>query len=315
MMDKDKPKKPEGIFLTIGSKQKKEFIGPEWKNGKKESAAAIEPKKEEEEFQWLFPEEGEQKADVIEQYATMQKTTAKRATGKLFIIVMSAVIVGVLLGYALVKVVTQKEEGRPQAILKEEKPVKEREVTTPKAAPSAKSEKNSLFSIETAVVQGGVFSTEDGANSMKQKMSDLGLPAEAVLQNGQYLILLAASSTIETAKLIEGIYGTAGADTYTKQLAISPSKKLEESSGEMAALFSSIAEESGKKAAGLEADKNKLKEAESKLDAVKVEPSDETSAELKKLLTGALTEAKSNQPQAAKAAQEKLLAFLAVYSQ
>ncbi|RJS59840.1 hypothetical protein [Bacillus sp. PK3_68] len=193
--------------------------------------------------------------------------------------------------------------------------MKEREVTTPKAAPPAKSEKNSLFSIETAVVQGGVFSTEDAANSVKQKMNGLGLPAEAVLQNGQYLILLAASSTIETAKLIEGIYGTAGADTYTKQLAISPSKKLEESSGEMAALFSSIAEESGKKAAGLEADKNKLKEAESKLDAVKVEPSDETSAELKKLLTGALTEAKSNQPQAAKAAQEKLLAFLAVYSQ
>ena len=313
MMDKDNPKKPQGIFLTIGGKKTK-FVRQEWKKGETESAAALEPKKNEEEFQWMFPDETEQKEDVLKQYVPVQKTAAKRGTGRLFMIVISAVVVGVLLGYALVKIVTQqKAETTPQAILKEE-PKKEKEVAIPAAPEAPKTEKTPLLPIEAAVVQGGVFSTKEAADSVKQQMKDLGLPAEAVRQNGQYLILMATSSTVETAKLMGSLYQAAGADTYAKQMSISPSQDLPKEAEEMAALFSIIAEESGKTAAGLGSDKNKLEEAEKRLEAVKLSSSDETSAKLKQLLKEALTEAKSDQPQAAKAAQEKLLAFLAVFS-
>ncbi|KMY54905.1 hypothetical protein AC623_13970 [Bacillus sp. FJAT-27231] len=316
MMDKDNPKKRQELFLTIGGKKKTKVVTQEWKKGETESAAAIEPKKNEDEFQWLLPEETERKEDVLTQYVPVQKAAAKRATGRIFIVVISAVLVGVLLGYSLVKIVTQQKEGAaPPAILKEEKAKQEREVAAPVAPAAPKTEKTALLPLEMAVVQGGVFSTKEAADSVKQQVKDLGLPAESVRQNGQYFVLLAAASTVETAKAVGGLYQTAGADTYAKQVSISPAQGLSEEAGEMAVLFSIAAEESGKTAAGLSADKSKLEEAEKKLETVKVPSSDEASAKLKQLLTEALTEAKSDQPQAAKAAQEKLLAFLAVYSE
>lgn len=315
-MDKENPKKQSSIFVTIGSKQKKELAGQEWDNGKKESAAAIEPKKEEEEFQWLFPEKTEQKEEAIQQYASMQQPAAKQATGKLLIIVISAVCVGVLLGYALVKVVTQKEEPARHAILQEEKQEKVKEKENTAAVPAApKGKGTSLSSIEPAVVQGGVFSTKEAAEAVKRQINELGLPAEAVQQNGQYIVLLATASTVETAKLIGELYKASGADTYAKQVTVSPSQPLGEAAGEIAALFPAVAEESGKQAAGRKGDQAELQKAEKALTAMDVQSNDRTAVQLKKLLTEALTEAKSDQPQAAKAAQEKLLAFLSVYSQ
>ncbi|MED0666334.1 hypothetical protein P4T04_08430 [Bacillus badius] len=316
MMDKENPKKQSSIFVTIGSKQKKELAGQEWDNGKKESAAAIEPKKEEEEFQWLFPEKTEQKEEAIQQYASVQQPAAKQATGKLLIIVISAVCVGMLLGYALVKVVTQKEEPARHAILQEEKQEKVKEKENMAAAPAAPKGKGaSLSSIEPAVVQGGVFSTKEAAEAVKRQINELGLPAEAVQQNGQYIVLLAAASTVETAKLIGELYKASGADTYAKQVTVSPSQPLGEAASEIAALFPAVAEESGKQAAGRKGDQAELQKAEKALTAMDVQSNDRTAVQLKKLLTEALTEAKSDQPQAAKAAQEKLLAFLSAYSQ
>ncbi|MED4716387.1 hypothetical protein [Bacillus badius] len=316
MMDKENPKKQSSIFVTIGSKPKKELAGQEWDNGKKESAAAIEPKKEEEEFQWLFPEKTEQKEEAIQQYASMQRPAAKQATGKLLIIVISAVCVGVLLGYALVKVVTQKEEPARHAILQEEKQEKVKEKENTAAVPAApKGKGTSLSSIEPAVVQGGVFSTKEAAEAVKRQINGLDLPAEAVQQNGQYIVLLATASTVETAKMIGELYKASGADTYAKQVTVSSSQPLGEAAGEIAALFPAVAEESGKQVAGRKGDQLELQKAEKALTAMDVQSNDRTAVQLKKLLTEALTEAKSDQPQAAKAAQEKLLAFLSVYSQ
>ncbi|KAB7708614.1 hypothetical protein F9802_00185 [Bacillus aerolatus] len=313
----DKPKKSQDIFLTIGDNKKKqerkELIVPDWKKGSTESAAAAEPKKEEEEFQWIFPEETERKEDVLEQYVSLKRPAAKWTAGKLFIIVVSAVLIGLLLGYAMVKVVTQKEEVPPQAILKEAKV--EKEAPAPAAPATPKAAGTPLLPVEMAVVQGGVFSTKEAAAVMEKQLASKGLPAEVVTQNDQHIILLAASSTVETAKLIGSTYETAGAAVYAKQTSIAPAENLQETAGELAALFPVIAEESGKKSAGVPADLNKLQEAEQKLQAVNIPSKDETSAKLKQLLTEALTEAKSDQPQAAKAAQEKLLAFLAVYGQ
>ncbi|KIL75486.1 Stage II sporulation protein B [Bacillus badius] len=315
-MDKENPKKQSSIFVTIGSKPKKELAGQEWDNGKKESAAAIEPKKEEEEFQWLFPEKTEQKEEAIQQYASMQRPAAKQATGKLLIIVISAVCVGVLLGYALVKVVTQKEEPARHAILQEEKQEKVKEKENTAAVPAApKGKGTSLSSIEPAVVQGGVFSTKEAAEAVKRQINGLDLPAEAVQQNGQYIVLLATASTVETAKMIGELYKASGADTYAKQVTVSSSQPLGEAAGEIAALFPAVAEESGKQVAGRKGDQLELQKAEKALTAMDVQSNDRTAVQLKKLLTEALTEAKSDQPQAAKAAQEKLLAFLSVYSQ
>lgn len=44
-MDKDKPKKPEGIFLTIGSKQKKSLLGQSGKMEKKRVRLPLSQKK------------------------------------------------------------------------------------------------------------------------------------------------------------------------------------------------------------------------------------------------------------------------------
>ncbi|MFK2824531.1 hypothetical protein QYG89_02310 [Bacillus sp. B190/17] len=315
----DKPKKSQGVFITIGGKKKqerKELIVQSLKKGPIESAAAAEePKKaEEEEFQWIFPNETERRDDVLKQYAPVEKAATKRATGKLFIIVISAVLIGVLFGYALVKIITQKEEAPPQAVLKEETvEQKAAAPSAPSAPTSPKTTSAMLLPLEITVVQGGVFSTKDAAASVKQQIKSVGLPAEIVAQNGQYTVLLAVSSTMETAKIVGGVYEQAGVSTYAKQTSVSPAEGLQGEAGKLAALLPVVAEESGKSAAGLSVDTGKLQEVNDQLKAIKIQANDEASAQLKKLLTAALTEAKSDQPQAAKTAQEKLLAFLSVY--
>lgn len=313
----DKPKKRPSISVTIGDKQKKqerkELEIKEWEKGSVESAAAAEPEKDEDEFEWIFPEEVEQKEEAITQYVPKQSTSSRRGIAKWIIIIASAVLIGLLLGYTMLKVVIQERGEQPQAVLKEENAS---DGSSSADVPAAeKPAAQSLSPIEASVVQGGIFSTEEAAAAMKSEITAKDIPAEVILQDGQYIVWLAVAATLDTAKMIGEAYEEGGAAVYAKQASISPSSELQSSAAELASLFPKVAEASGRRAAGRDVDSAELSALEKELGEVKVPEGDQAAAELKQLLTASLDELKGNQPQDAKAAQEKLLAFLSIYSQ
>lgn len=305
----DKPKKQQ-LSLTIsskqeGSQQKKELLVQDWQKGGRESAAAAENKKEEE-FQWVFPDEVEKKEETISLKASLHPQQARRRViGKLLFIIISAILIGLLFGYAMVNIVTQKEEAPPQAMLTE--PKQKQKSTSPTEPTTA----SLLPTIETSIVQGGVFSTKAAAEKGINRMKEEGVVAEIVQKDEQFLVVLGVSSQLATAKQLGETYRAQVADVYAKTTTISSSIKTtgEESFVEA---FSVVAEESAKTLIGLPVDKAKLTEVEKELQIEKGTQKEEVSS-LQRLLVDAVNQAKSDQPQAARAAQEKLLAFLAEY--
>ncbi|OZI11298.1 hypothetical protein CEW92_12370 [Bacillaceae bacterium SAS-127] len=305
----DKPKKQQ-LSLTIsskkeGSQQKKEFLVQDWQKGGRESAAAAENKKEEE-FQWVFPEEVEKKEETISLKASLHPQQARRRViGKLLFIIISAVLIGLLFGYAMVNIVTQKEESPSKAMLTEPK---QQQKSTNSTAPTTAS---LLPPIETSIVQGGVFSKKATAEKVMKRMKEEGVVAGIVQKDEQFLVVLGVSSQLATAKQLGEAYRAEAADVYAKTTTISSSIKTTGKES-FAKAFSVIAEESAKTLIGLPVDQAKLIEVEKELQAEKGTQKKEV-ASLQRLLVDAVNQAKSDQSQTAKAAQEKLLAFLAEY--
>ncbi|WP_338750435.1 hypothetical protein [Bacillus sp. FJAT-52991] len=305
----DKPKKQQ-LFLTISSKregdqQKKELLVQDWQKGGRESAAATESKKEEE-FQWVFPDEAEKKEEAVSLKASLnQQHARKRVIGKLLFIIISAILIGLLFGYTMVKIVTQKEEAPPQAMLKEPKKKQE------SVAPAAPATSSLLPPIEASIVQGGVFSTKAAAEKAMKRVKEEGLKAGIVRKDEQFILVLGVSAQLTTAKELGETYRANVADVYAKTINIPSSTKA---TGEetFANAFSIVAEESAKTLIGLPIDTPKLIQVEKELQAREGRKKEKI-ASLQRLLLDAVNQAKSDQPQAAQAAQEKLLAFLVAY--
>ncbi|WP_203361599.1 hypothetical protein [Bacillus sp. REN10] len=305
----DKPKK-QRLFLTISSQtkeepKKKKLPVQDWQKGGEESAAAVERDKEEE-FQWVFPDESEKKEETVSLKATLHPQHArKRVIGKLLFIIISAILIGLLFGYTMVKIVTQKEEVPPQAMLKE--PTKQQHT----AAPTSPTASSLLPSIEVSIVQGGVFSTKEAANKAMKRLNDEGAPAGIIHKDEQFIVVLGVASELATAKELGEAYRAKVDDVYAKTTTISSSTKATKAKT-LANVFLIVAEESAKTIMSLPIDKKKLAQAEKEVKNIKGTKKDEA-ALLQRLLLDAVNQAKSDQPQAAQAAQEKLLAFLAAY--
>ncbi|WP_157796246.1 hypothetical protein [Bacillus xiapuensis] len=309
----DKPNKPQTILLKVGGKKKakreeQKLIVQDWRRGGEESAAAAEPQKEEEDFQWVLASE-EEKDEALTLKAPLAKQHGrKRVVSRLLLTIIGAVLIGLLLGYGMIKIITNKEEVPPKAALKEpagQKP----DVPAPPAA--SKQQASSLPVIESAIVQGGVFSTKEGAEAEKEKARNRGIPADIVSRQGQFVLLLGVAEQMETAKFVGAAYKAEGANVFAKTETFAAADTIPNEADPLIDVFSLIAEESAKQLAGHSVDQSRLKEAKQQLE--KAATGKKESAHLKKLLSDALIQAKSDQPQAAKAAQEKLLAFLAVY--
>ncbi|MBM7648945.1 hypothetical protein JOC78_001895 [Bacillus ectoiniformans] len=319
----DKQKKNNAVFVVLGGKKKQEdetLVVQDWKKAREEASAAAEPQRDEDEFEWLLPDESsrtEGDARVLYRPEVYQEKKGKSsALGRVMLIVISAVLIGLILGYGMLKVVTQKNEGKPQATLQEEQkpaaapPAAEE---TPAKTPAAPA---SLPVLNTAIIQGGVFSTKESATTVEKATGYMGVPTALIEENGQYILILGVSQTVESAKLLSEIYKGQGADVYAKSVEWkAPTGSFSESivnqAGALAVIVPVLAEESAKVAAGVPADTEKIAKAEKELKIIQPEGKEMTG--LHKQLTAALEQIQSGQPTAGVEAQKKMLDFLSSY--
>ena len=74
--------------------------------------------------------------------------------------------------------------------------------------------------LSLAIVQEGIYSSKEGAESIKKDLNDKGIPAEVFAANGQFAIFVGVSTSVEEAKLIGNTLKSSGIDTYSKQWSI-----------------------------------------------------------------------------------------------
>ncbi|WP_404329424.1 SPOR domain-containing protein [Mesobacillus maritimus] len=80
------------------------------------------------------------------------------------------------------------------------------------------SESLELPALSTFVVQGGVFSSKDSANTAVKELEGKGINAQAVAVNGQYALLLGMASSLEDAKAVGTDLESKGAEVFSKPL-------------------------------------------------------------------------------------------------
>ncbi|WP_270583095.1 SPOR domain-containing protein [Bacillus smithii] len=222
------------IVLDGKESEKKNSITHRWNTSQKETAAAIEKNsgEENESFAWVLPEEEVQKMGEdqvfhkIEYVSTSKgkKKSGKRSVGgkqaaSLALSIVSAMIVGIMLGFVIVKVVTNADAGTP---VKQVRSSQQGTVT----AKSNKEETLVLPELSASIVQGGIFSKEEAAQEVLKKVKDKGVPAETFMQDGQYVLLLGTAGSIEDAKKLGSLWKEKKVDVYAKTFTI-PERKIQ----------------------------------------------------------------------------------------
>ncbi|MBE3569138.1 MAG: hypothetical protein IMW92_03160 [Bacillales bacterium] len=231
-MDEQKSRTIKIILDGKDSEKKKNSIAHRWKTSQKETAAAIEKNtgEENESFEWVLPEEEVPKKDQglhkIEYVSTSKgkKQSRKRSVGgkqaaSVALSIASAMIVGIMLGFVIVKVVTNTDAGTP---------VRQVHSSPQGTVPTQiKNEKMiALPELSAPIVQGGVFSKEEAAQEVLIKVKDKGVPAETFVQDGQYVLLLGTAGTMEDAKKLGSLWKEKKVDVYAKTFTI-PERKIQ----------------------------------------------------------------------------------------
>ncbi|MFD0827385.1 hypothetical protein ACT8ZR_17300 [Neobacillus sp. M.A.Huq-85] len=196
-----------------------------------ETAAAQESM--DESFEWIIPETAEHE---IEEYkivnhqknkkSTLPKiasftTNTKNKDGKGFqsiiISAVFAIILGTGFGFLMLKLVLT-EHSNKQAT---EQVLTEEQGTEKAATPPATGATASVKPLTTFVIQGGVFSSKDGAQATADQLAEKEVPAQSVEIDGKQYLFLGVASTIDDAKKLGSKYKDAGiADVWAKSLSV-----------------------------------------------------------------------------------------------
>jgi stage II sporulation protein B len=202
-----------------------------------ESAASQEPL--EESFDWILPETTE---NEINEYQFAKQTTNKKKTSKgksttasisairkkngvlksfIFSIVF-AVLIGTSFGVIMLKLVVIDHSKK--TTIETSAPVTKTVSKT--ATPKTSTEKITVQPFTAFFVQGGMFSTKEGANEISNQVKAKGVPAEIIEMDGKSFIFLGVSSTLEQAKSLGNYYKENGINEfYAKQIQV-PEKTI-----------------------------------------------------------------------------------------
>ncbi|MBI0576507.1 SPOR domain-containing protein [Neobacillus cucumis] len=212
---------PEVIDVESNQEEKDVFL---------ETAAAQESM--DESFDWIIPETAEHE---IEEYkivhhqknkkSTLPKiasftTNTKNKDGKGFqsiiISAVFAIILGTGFGFLMLKLVLTEHSNKPatEQVLTEEQGQKAETPAETGATASVKP-------LTTFVIQGGVFSSKDGAQATADQLAEKEVPAQSVEIDGKQYLFLGVASTIDDAKKLGSKYKDAGiADVWAKSLSV-----------------------------------------------------------------------------------------------
>ncbi|WML54205.1 hypothetical protein RCG17_06010 [Neobacillus sp. PS3-12] len=136
--------------------------------------------------------------------------------------VIFAILLGTGFGFIMLKLVIT-DGSKPAAVGTKTMPASKKEI----ANTNSKSQGAiTLKPLTTYMVQGGVFSKKETANTVARQAVEKGIPAETMEWNGQYYIFLGVADSIEHARSLGTIYQHKGMDgVFAKTITI-PEKKF-----------------------------------------------------------------------------------------
>ncbi|MGM0752346.1 MAG: SPOR domain-containing protein [Bacillota bacterium] len=324
MMDKRKGNDKKISIKINGEKThfEEDLLVYDWKLGESEAAAGEEA--EDNGFDWILPDDEE--AQPPKEYKKINYVTGSKKKRKSFknpfqdsvnllMSIIGAVVVGAVLGFGTLKVITTTDGPSVPAATLQDSTAEGN--TEGKQAVSAVE----LQDFSTSILQGGVFSSEESLKAMKDTLSGKGIASASVEKDGQFFLLVGVSGDLETAKTLGGELKGQGVDVYAKDFVLE-AKGINASSEEKTflekgnALYNAIAEESSKGMAGGSPDETAIQSIQSgvkELEGIKV--GQESVASMKKSLVNAGNLAAAmKSPEDAQKVQEELLSYLQLYS-
>ncbi|WML40713.1 hypothetical protein RCG19_03215 [Neobacillus sp. OS1-2] len=204
-----------------------------------ETAAAKEPI--DESFDWIIPESSEN--DIEEYKITSSKTPKKsslpkiasfssksnknnkkigRPIGSIIISGIFAILIGTTIGVVMLKLVIS---GPTDKKVVTDTPVVEEKGETENNADTGKTTSSAISPLTTTVIQGGVYTTKDGAKDALSELASKGIPGQIVEMDGKQFIFLGATDSIETAKSLSSQFKERGVEgAFAKVLSLDEKK-------------------------------------------------------------------------------------------
>lgn len=294
----------------------------DWKLGESEAAAGEEA--EDNGFDWILPDDEEAKPP--KEYKKINYVTGNKKKRKSFknpfqdsvnllMSIIGAVVVGAVLGFGTLKVITTTDgPSTPAATLQD---------TTAEGNTEGKQSVSAveLQDFSTSILQGGVFSSEESLNAMKDSLAGKGLSSASVEKDGQFFLLLGVSGDLETAQSLGAELKEQGVDVFAKDFVfgakgINASKEekslLEKGNG----LYNTLAMESSSAMTGGTPDEKTIQTIQSgvkELEGIKV-GQDSIASMKESLVNAGNLAAGMKTPEDAQKVQEELLSYLQHYS-
>ena len=318
-----KSDKRKGVKIKINGEEKI-FFGENKREGAEEIPEAASEEQSDDSFEWILPEDSVENKVVLVPTPPKKKmpkligfgtSTVKRPnkrTVKTFVIaVFCAILFGSVLGLIAVNTITKEKAADSPA---------ETAITT--AAP-VEDKKNSGAAIEekgtelkTFLVQGGIFSSEDAAKQIQEKIIEKQVPAEVFKMEDSYYLFLGSAENLISSKELALFLKTYDVEVFWKEIDLKASgisTEEEKILDTMKGVYSSLSEISAAELRGKETKSNTetLKKDMDKLKAEKL------SSELSKMNSHLTAAAKlindydaSKEEEQLLEAQGKLLKFL-----
>ena len=282
-------KKDTGVTIKINGEQK-QYIEKKDNPIISENDEAAARESSDESFDWILPNE------IIPSPASKKiKIHHQRRQIKLktpIILAIVAVLVGTSLGLIVIRTITTEQTAN--------QPV---EQTIPTVAPVTEeptSPTSDHMTIQTFLVQGGVFSTDESAKEVQALIHEKNVPAEVFQVDKNYYLFLGAAENLEATKELALLYKTNEIDVFWKQIDFTTKlSKRDQDVEKLLAAYTSLAELSAAQ----------LRHAASNVEAnqVKAQLNEVQSSERKQALSEAADFLQNDKPSEA---QEKLLTFL-----
>ncbi|RDI44152.1 SPOR domain-containing protein [Falsibacillus pallidus] len=211
----DKPGKNEASIRIKINGEEKEFeenlVVHDWKDTKKETAAGSEALEEDESFDWVLPDPGQDQGELkefkqisyvpaISKKSWVQPKGPKRKGGlsNLVFSIATAVIIGLILGYAMLHLFTSKSEPAVSLGLEENH---EAGAGGSDAKSGGEATALTLNSFNVPVIQAGIFTSEEAAKTTAAEIAAKGFPASVAKQGEQYYLYSGTAGTVEEAKV------------------------------------------------------------------------------------------------------------------
>ena len=285
----DKSNQENGFTIKINGQEKsfKEHSDP-IEEGRTEAAAVESP---DESFDWVLPNEiipapNPKKKGKIHPYPQPRRPWKLKTP---FILAIVAIVVGTSLGFLAIRTITAEQTVTPPVEVEEEKPA-----VVPPAEQTSEG-----ATVQTFLVQGGVFSTEEAAKEVQATLHEKKLPAEVFKMENEYYLFLGVAESLAATKELALEYKTNDVDVFWKEIHYKTKVKEDDAAVDV---YSSLAELSAAKLRNTESSVD-LQQVKKQLDGVKLSGNEEG----KKRLIEAAELMQKNQ---ASEAQDKLLLFL-----